>query len=40
MADYAAEIKVQSDGEVEHEDITNYNKVQDYQANGTYTEKQ
>ena len=38
MADYAAEIEVLSDGEAEHEEITNYDEVQDYLANGTYPE--
>ena len=35
MADYAAEIEVWSDGE-EREEVTNYDKVQDYLANSTY----
>ena len=30
MADYAAEIKVWSDSEAEHEEMINYDKVQDY----------
>ena len=30
MADYAAEIEVRSDGEAKHEEITNYDEVQDY----------
>ena len=38
MVDYAAEVKVQSDGEVECEEITKYDKVQDNLANGTYHE--
>ena len=38
MADYAAEIEVRSDGEAEREEITNYDEVQDYLANGTYPE--
>lgn len=36
MANYAAEIEVQSDGEVERDEMTNYDQVQDYLANGTY----
>ena len=36
MADYAAEIEVRSDGEVKREEITNYDELQDYLANGTY----
>ena len=35
MADYAAEIEVRSDGEAEREELTNYDEVQDYLANGT-----
>ena len=35
MADYAAEIEVWSDGE-EREEVTSYDKVQDYLANSTY----
>ena len=38
MADYAAEIEVRLDGEVEREELTNYDEVQDYLANGTYPE--
>ena len=38
MADYAAEIEVRSDGEAEREELTNYDEVQDYLANGTYPE--
>ena len=38
MADHAAEIEVRSDCEAEREEITNYDKVQDYLANGTYPE--
>ena len=38
MGDYAAEIAVRSDGEAEREEITNYDEVQDYLANGTYPE--
>ena len=34
---YAAEIEVRSDGEVEREEITNYDEVQDYLANGGAT---
>ena len=30
MADYAAEIEVRSDGEVEREEIANYDIVHDY----------
>ena len=36
MANYAAEIEVQSDGEAERDQMTNYDQVQDYLANGTY----
>ena len=39
MVDYAAEIKVRSDGEAEHEEIRSYDEVQDYLANGTYPEE-
>ena len=38
MADYAAEIEVRSDGEAKCEEITNYDEVQDYLANGTHPE--
>ena len=38
MADYAAEIEVRSDGEAERGELTNYDEVQDYLANGTYPE--
>ena len=38
MTDYAAEIEVRSEGEAEREEITNYDEVQDYLANGTYPE--
>ena len=36
MADTAAEIEVRSDGEAKREEITNYDEVQYYLANGTH----
>ena len=39
MADCAAKIEVRSDDEAEREEIANYDEVQDYLANGTYTPK-
>ena len=38
MADYAVEVEVRSDSEAEREEMTNYDEVQDYLANGTYPE--